>query len=149
MFSYIDHSILVINPFDHVALPRDLKGIDSMVPTVSPITATEYHRLQGPLLQDQTIELNSLVSVPIPTRRCYMPILSFVTDSNSLDIPIPLLCDWILGSSGNVPGCDDFCEALREPLSALRIQPSRTQFSRRMNRLFFRGNLSSGRVDLN
>lgn len=116
MFSLFDHSFLIVNPYDQPVLPRSLQNIDSMISISDDASNTEYHRLQGPLLHEQTIPLNSLVSTIVPTRRCFMPILSFVTDSNSLDLPIPLLCDWIVVSSGTIPGCEDLCEAIREPL---------------------------------
>ena len=145
MFSLFDHSILIVNPYDQPVLPRSLQNIDSMISISNNASTTEYHRLQGPLLHEQTIPLNSLVSTPIPTRRCYLPILSFVTDANSFDIPIPLLCDWIVMSSGNIPGCEDLCEAVREPLIAFNKNPLQAAFHNRTNRIFFRGNLSSER----
>ena len=149
MFSLFDHSFLIVNPYDQPVLPRSLQNIDSMISISDDASNTEYHRLQGTLLHEQTIPLNSLVSTIVPTRRCFMPILSFVTDSNSLDLPIPLLCDWIVVSSGTIPGCEDLCEAIREPLIAFNKHPLQAAFRNRINRIFFRGNLSSERRNKN
>lgn len=143
MFSFIDHIMLIVNPFDQPVFPRSLQSIDTTISSSSEEVSSDYHRLHFPLVHDQNIKLNSFVSTPIPTRRCYVPILSFVTNSNSFDIPIPLLCDWIVASAGSIPGCHDLCEAIREPLIAFNKNPLSASFSNRRNRVFFRGNLSS------
>ena len=106
----------------------------------SPLSSEKYHRIVGPPLEPQHFALNSLLSVEFPIRSSFLPILSFSTNRDYYDIPIPSLPDYIVSFREVIKDKEDYCSSLLEPLQDLDQNVELQDFETRENQLFFRGN---------
>ena len=133
---------LLFNLTDSACLPRSYKSPDEVWPNQGVKGGGEYARLQGDSCPLQSVSINARVQVPIPSRRCIYPIMGFTRDDNSLDIPIPLLPDWIVAIRCVLPSYEKYSQAINEVLDLLDTQPSRFLFSCRSPKVLYRGNLA-------
>lgn len=135
---------LLVHPFDSPCLPRSYQSPDAVWQEQDIKTEGEYARLQGGACPYQYVHMNPQVNIPIPTRRCMYPLMSFVTDEDSLDIPIPMLPEWVAATRSIFPSYEEYCEGICDVMNLLETQPARFAFTARAPKLFYRGNLNCG-----
>ena len=129
--------LFLINPIDHPVLPRVLSRDSD---TASPPSSEKYHRIAGSPPAPQYLNLNSLFSVEFPTRASFLPILSFSTNRDYYDIPLPSLPDYVVSFREVFQDEEEYCSSLLEPLQKLDQNMELANFYNREDRLFFRGN---------
>ena len=133
---------LLFNLNDSSCLPRSYKSPDEVWSNQEVKGEGEYARLQGDSSPLQSVSINARVQIPIPSRRCMYPVMGFISDNNALDIPIPLLPDWVVATRCVLPSFEKYSQAINEVLDLLDTQPSRFLFSYRSPKVFYRGNLA-------
>lgn len=130
--------VFVVNPINHPVLPKssshDLK--------VGSCASGPYHRLEGESLDPPDVITTSLFSICLPERSSFLPVLSFVTKKDFLDLPIPSLPDFVVTFREVIPEREEYCRSLLAPLQKLDQDPSLVSWSSRENCLFFRGSPS-------
>ena len=94
----------IINPLSHPVLPTSLHSPDQQQHYLPPPSIkSEYSRLSKGNPQDQVFHITSLLSYSIPTYQSFLPIMSFITQDDYYDLPIPLLPDYILSFREIIP----------------------------------------------
>lgn len=85
--------------------------------------------------EEVDVALNSLVNVHVIPPRCLYPVMSFAVSGFHrcpVELPIPSVIDWVIGSGSVLAGCECLCESL---LNGLRG----CDRSLNLNRVFYRG----------
>ena len=97
--------LCIVNPLCHPALPSSLKSPEEQQQHLLPLTIkSEYSRLLKGNPPEQVFHITSLLSHSIPSYRSYLPILSFITQDDYFDIPLPTLPDYVLSFREVIPG---------------------------------------------
>lgn len=134
--------VFVINPINHPVLPCCSPPTVDCVSSSSSSSSGPYHRLEGKRKESPVVIDNTMFSICLPERSSFLPVLSFVTKKDFVDLPIPTLPDFVVAFREMIAEREEYCRSLLAPLQKLERDPSLLDWGQRENCLFFRGSPS-------